>query len=160
MKKSVKSALLRGLLTLGIVMTLGALAATPLVLTAFFKASEFGPAHPHGVAIATACVYACALPYGIALFKLRKIVKLLGGQEPFSLQVAEGFKAVALCAFGEAVVLLGVVGVLYFGFGVFLLALTVIPGIVIPFGCVVVGLLALALAEAFRKAARPQADTH
>lgn len=152
MKKHISSKLLNGFVIIGIIITIIALVVTPLVLTAFFKVSGFKS--PSDIAfIITGCIYVCAIPYLISLFKLKSICKLLSSENPFTLKISENFKTIGVFAFLEVFIFIGVNLFLYFAYDIFLYALTIIPLFVIPFISITAGFLAIVMSNIFRKAA-------
>lgn len=153
MKHKISTTVLNSFVILGILLTFFALAVTPIVLTAFFKSSDFKPATPYAVVIGTVSIYACATPYVIGLFKLKKVCTLLQTEDAISVKIARKFFHISICAFMEAAVYLIVQAILILKFNVFLLALTVIPLFVFPFVCIVIGFLAFVISAVFKKAA-------
>lgn len=156
MKETISSKVLNGFVIAGIVLTILALIGTPLVITALLKVSrmELPVSSISNMAlILTACIYACAAPYVVALFKLKSICKLLTGENSFSPKIAKEFKVIAICSFSEVVIFLLAELILWWGYNFFLYAGTVIPMIVIPFIAVTAGFLSLVMSNIFRKAA-------
>lgn len=154
MKKNVTYRLLNTLMLVGIALTLCALVGTPLVLTAFFKSSDFKPQNPHAVEITTAFIYCCAVPFVAALFRLKSICRRLCGDSAFSPKIVRGFTDIAICAFAEAVVFLGAQLIACIGFQAYMMALTVIPTFIVLFVSITAGFLALVFANIFKKAAQ------
>ncbi|MGI6199634.1 MAG: DUF2975 domain-containing protein [Christensenellales bacterium] len=144
---------LRALVLVGIVLMLGALAATPLVLTAFFKASAFNPQHPHAVAISTVCVYAIAAPCVAALFALLGVCRHLSAGSAGYSAAARRLKIIAGCALAETGIFWAVQAVLSAFFQAFLYALTVIPAVAVPWACAVTALTAWVLADVLGRVA-------
>lgn len=153
MKQQISSKFLNGLVIAGIVLTILTLIATPLVLTALQKVSGMKASlSPNIVYAATVCIYVCGVPYLVALFKLKFISAQLFSDNPFSSKVSTAFQTIAYCAFSAAVLFLASVLILYFGFGLFLYAMTLVPSIIVPFVAVVAGLFALVISNIFKKA--------
>ncbi len=89
--------------------------------------------------ILTACIYLCAVPYLIALFKFKRICKLLTSENSFSPIISKEFQALAICAFSEACIYLLSNIFLYVLFDFYLFAMTIIPLIVVIFISITVG---------------------
>ncbi|MBU5483293.1 DUF2975 domain-containing protein [Clostridium sp. MSJ-11] len=153
MKERTTSKILNGLVIIGIILTILTLIGTPLVLTALIKISGMKPSVPNMKWILTACIYACSAPYVIALFKLKKICKLLTGQNSFSPIISNEFKVIAICAFAEVVVYILSNIFLYVVFDFYLYAITVIPLIIVTFVAITVGFLCLLMSNIFKRAA-------
>lgn len=154
MKKSIKGTVLNTVVILGIIFTLIVLAGVPFIAAAFFKSSEFGGLHPYEWEITVFSVYACAVPFVIALFKLKKVCSLLFTQEAFSQKVAGKLRTIGICAFVEAGVFLAVQIVAGITLGLYqLLALYYIPCAVVLFICIALGFLLLVISDVFKKAA-------
>lgn len=153
MKEKISSKLLNGLVIVGIVLTILALIATPLVITALLKTSNRELLGSNMVLILTGCIYVCATPYLVALFKLKSICRLLCSQNSFSPKIAKEFQIIAICAFSEAVLFILAELFLYFDRSLFLYALTIIPSIIVPFVSITAGFLSLIMSNIFKKAA-------
>lgn len=102
MKEKISSKILNGLVIVGIILTILALISIPLLLTAFFKTSGMKVEISNMKWILTACIYLCAVPYLIALFKFKRICKLLTSENSFSPIISKEFQILAICAFAEA----------------------------------------------------------
>lgn len=154
MKKSINSKILNGLIIFGIVLTIVALVGMPLVLTAALKVSgmEFDRSYSKIAISISILIYICAVPYVIALLKLKSICKALTGENSFALSIAEDFKIVGICAFVEAVTFIGANLILYFVYHIYLYALTIIPLFVVPFIAITLGFLFLTMSNVFKKA--------
>ena len=87
----------------GIVLTIGALIMVPEALTIFLKNSDRFVYRPCAVFALTVCIYACALPYVVALFQLKGICKMFVQGQFFESRVSEKFKDISMCAFLDAV---------------------------------------------------------
>ncbi|WP_055669607.1 DUF2975 domain-containing protein [Desnuesiella massiliensis] len=153
MKDRISSKVLNGFVMLGIVLTILALIGTPLILTALLKVSRMELSVPNMEWILTGCIYACAIPYVVALFKLKSICGLLVGENSFSPKIAKEFKIIAICSFSEVLIFIFSELLLYFVYDFFLYAGTIIPMIVIPFIAVTAGFLSLVMSNIFKKAA-------
>ncbi|MBU5439582.1 DUF2975 domain-containing protein [Tissierella sp. MSJ-40] len=153
MKERISSKLLNGIVIVGITLTILALIATPLVITAFLKVSNRELLGSNMVMILTGCIYICAIPYLIALFKLKSICRLLCSENSFSPEIAKEFQIIAICGFSEAVLFILAELFLYFSCDLFLYALTIIPSIIVPFVSITAGFLSLLMSKIFKKAA-------
>ncbi|HCQ90397.1 MAG TPA: DUF2975 domain-containing protein [Clostridium sp.] len=153
MKERTSSKLLNGLVIVGIILTILALIGTPLVLTAFFKSSSMKLSAPNIKWILTVCIYLCAVPYVTALFKLKKICKLLTSEDSFSPIISKKFQVISICAFAEAVVYILSNLFLYIVFDFYLYAITIIPLIIVVFISVTIGFLCLVMSNIFKRAA-------
>nr|WP_246579358.1 DUF2975 domain-containing protein [Alkaliphilus flagellatus] len=141
------------IVTLGITLTLLALLATPLVLTAFFK-SALSVLNQDLVMTITICIYICAAPYMIALFNLKKLSKLVVKNNPFSPDTAKSLKIISLCAFSEILLFNGCSIYLMYYHDIFLYALSIIPMILVTFISLAIGFLSLTLSHLFDQATR------
>lgn len=152
MKSNITSKIINILVICGIGITLLALLATPLVLTAFLK-SALSVLDQGLVMTITVCIYLCAVPYIVALFSLKKICKIVVKNNPFTIDTAKQLKIIAFCAFSEIILFNG--ASLYFVFAkdAFLMALTIIPMIFVTFISLVIGFAGLTLAQVFEQAA-------
>ncbi|KNF08295.1 protein of unknown function DUF2975 [Gottschalkia purinilytica] len=153
MKKNINSKILDLIVALGIILTLISLLGTPLVLTAFFKTQLLDPEIYHSLVVdITACIYICAVPYLIALFKLKRLCKLVVKNNPFSIEVPKSLKIISTCAFSEVILFNGCLAYLYYLQNIYLYALTVVPAIIVTFVSIFIGFLGLVLAQLFEKA--------
>ncbi|WP_315118246.1 DUF2975 domain-containing protein [uncultured Clostridium sp.] len=153
MKERTSSKVLNGLVIAGIILTILALIGTPLTLTALLKISRMEISVPNMNWILTACIYVCAVPYLIALFKFKRICKLLTDENSFSSIISKEFQVIAICAFAEVVIYILSNLFLYVVFDFYLYAMTVIPLIIIPFIGVTAGFLCLVMSGIFKRAA-------
>ncbi|MHC1748252.1 MAG: DUF2975 domain-containing protein [Cellulosilyticaceae bacterium] len=153
MKNNLNLKLLNGLVITGIALTVLALIATPLVITAAIKVSGTAQSPGSMGTVVSFCIYACAIPYLISLFKLKSICHLFSKDEPFSLKISKDFKVISICAFSEIFIFIGAELILWFGYGFYLYALTIVPLIIIPFICLTAGFMFLVLSNIFKKAA-------
>ena len=127
MKEKISSKILNGLVIMGIILTILALISIPLVLTAFFKTSGMKVETSNMEWILTAFIYLCAVPYLIALFKFKRICKLLTSENSFSPIISKEFQTLAI--------------------------LSLIPLIVVIFISITVGFLFLIMSNIFKVAA-------
>lgn len=153
MKERTSSKILNGLVIIGIILTILALIGTPLVLTAFLKSSSMKLSAPNIKWILTVCIYLCAVPYVTALFKLKKICRLLKGENSFSPIISKEFQVIAICAFVEAIIYILSNLFLYIVFDFYLYAATIMPLIIVVFLAVTIGFLCLVMSNIFKRAA-------
>lgn len=158
MEKKANSKLLHSFVIAGIVLTLLVLIGTPLMLTALFKSSDVGSTVDNIEWVITGCIYACAIPYVIALFKFRKVCILLTSQSSFSPVIPQLFQQIAYCGFAVAVLYVLSNLFLYIVFDFYLYALTIIPLFVISFIAVTAGFFSLVLSNIFKRAAEIQEE--
>lgn len=153
MKEKISSKILNGLVIVGIILTILTLISIPLVLTAFFKTSGMKVETSNMEWILTAFIYLCAVPYLIALFKFKRICKLLTSENSFSPIISKEFQILAICAFSEACIYLLSNIFLYVLFDFYLFAMTILPLIVVIFISITVGFLFLIMSNIFKAAA-------
>lgn len=151
MKKSINATIVNHLVTVGIILTLLALAFTPLGMTAFFK-SALSMTGTNMDMVVTAAIYVCAVPYVATLFSLKKMCKLIVLNQPFSDEMPKCLKRISLYSFCELVLFNVVTLVLYYGYDIFLYALTIFPCIIVSFVALTVGLLSLVFSRLFETA--------
>lgn len=148
MKSTINSKILNILVTTGIVLTLLSLAATPLILTAFFK-SALSMTSTNLDLIVAISIYVCAIPYVAALFDLKKVCKLFATDNYFSEKIPMYLKRISIYAFSEVILFNGAAIFLYYFFDVYLYALTVVPCVIISFVSISIGLLCLVLSKLY-----------
>ena len=148
MKNTINSKILNTLVTTGIVLTLLSLAATPLILTAFFKSALSMTGTNLDLIVAMA-IYVCAVPYVAALFDLKKICKLFATDNYFSEKTPMYLKRISIYAFSEVILFNGAAIFLYYFFDVYLYALTIVPCVIISFVSISIGLLCLVLSKLY-----------
>lgn len=153
MKTSMSSRVVNIIVACGIVLTLLALLATPLLLTAFLK-SAYSILDQDMVTVITSSIYLCAVPFVMALFQLKKLSKIALGGNPFTYHTAKALKVIAVCAFIEIVLFNGCSVFLIYVYDLFLYAATIVPMVVVTFIALTGGLLSLTLAQLFEEAAR------
>lgn len=144
----------------GIAITLLTLFALPLGLTAVFKISGLElTSSPSAMAFKlSACIYACAIPYVIALFKLKSICTLLSSENPFDLKISKAFNDISTCAFALLGIFLTTTLVSVFVLDLYLYAFTIISTIVVSFSCLAAGFLFKVVASVFEEAAQIKED--
>ncbi|WP_251862556.1 DUF2975 domain-containing protein [Clostridium sp. Marseille-Q2269] len=153
MKNTVSSKLLNGFVVVGIILTILVLVGTPLGLTAVFKVSNIKVVNENMPWILTMFIYICAVPYVLALFKLKSICGLLGDENPFSLKISEEFKVIAICAFSEVILFIVSQLILCFVYDFYLYVLTILPIIIVSFISIIAGFLSIVMSNIFKKAA-------
>lgn len=148
MNSNIYSKLLNFIVLLGIVVTFMLLVGTPLILTAFFKAN-FVPMSFYLIMSIATCIYICALPYVIALFKLKKLCSLIVKNNPFSLDSVKSLKIIAICAFSEIVTFICCIKYLEHTIDFFKHFVYGGPIIVVTFLSISIGVLCLVLSRLF-----------
>ncbi|HAK42842.1 MAG TPA: DUF2975 domain-containing protein [Clostridium sp.] len=146
MEKTIGSKILNILVVLGILLTLLGLLGTPLITTAFFKSAFSQPNSPLIIVIVS-CIYLCAIPYIIALLKLKKLCKLIGENDLFSIDATKSLRTISICAFSEIILFNGCSAYLIYVHDMFLYALSIVSMIIITFISLVIGFLALVSAH-------------
>ncbi|MGZ9585825.1 DUF2975 domain-containing protein [Paenibacillus marinisediminis] len=152
MNNKLSSRIMNIIVVCGIVLSLLALAAVPLVLTAFLK-SAFSILDQGLVIAITSCIYLCAVPYMIALFKLKKLSGIAVKNTPFSFDTVKALRVISICAFSEIVLFNGCSLYLVFAHDMYLYALTIFPMIIVTFVSLAIGFFSLTLAQLFEQAA-------
>lgn len=151
MKSSFSPKMLNTIATLGIIITCILLLGIPLITTAFFKSQFFLLDH-NLVMTVTVCIYLCAIPYVIALFKLRKLSGLVVKNNPFSRESVESLKVIAICAFSEIIIFIGCLNYLKYFVEFFKYIVPGGPIILVTFICALIGFLCLVLSQLFETA--------
>lgn len=149
MKKTLYSKLLNLFIIVGSVLALIALLAMPFMLSIYFNS--------HNIEIATNAPYVLsggldilAIPFFIALFQLKKIMKTLYGSEVFTNNISKAFSIVAVCAFVKAVLFVLVNFLMYLTLEIS----SVIICVACPFVAVTAGLLCMCMSVVFDKATK------
>lgn len=152
MKKDLNQKILNSIIVVGIVLTIIALVAMPLGLTAMMKAwgEQMSITKGNMPLILSCAIYICAIPYLIGLFKLKKICKLLRSQNKFSVLIVKELRDIGICAFSEAIIFIFMTVCLYGIFGFYLYALTILSLIIIPFVSIALSLLFFQMSEVFK----------
>ncbi|WP_416829240.1 DUF2975 domain-containing protein [Ectobacillus polymachus] len=148
MKKLTSSIVLNILLIFGLCITIVLLIGTPLIITAFFK-SQFGLLDHYLVWSVSACIYLCAIPYVILLFKLKKLSDLVVKNNPFSNESVKSLKVIAISSFSEVILFIGCVSYLKHSVQFFQYTVFGGPIIVVVFISITIGLLCFVLARLF-----------
>ena len=148
MKKDYSSNILNSIVVIGIILTLIALLAMPLILTAMLKSGLgiVGSSLPMNISIV---IYICAAPYVIALFILKKLCKIVAIKQPFSRDIPQYLKKISICAFSEILIYNIVQVLLYYIFDIYLYGLTIILAIIVSFVSLAIGFLSLVLSKLF-----------
>lgn len=151
MKKLTSPAALKLILMFGIIITLILLIGTPMIVTAFFK-SQYGLLDQALMLSVSACIYICAVPYVISLFKLKKLANLVVENTPFSSESVKSLKVIAICSFSEVILFITCVSSLKYSVAFFQYTVFGGPIIVVTFICITIGLLCSVLARLFEVA--------
>lgn len=143
------------LVPVGIALTLLALFILPLGLTAVLKTSDLElTVSPSVMAFQlTTCIYACAIPYVIALFKLKSICKLLRSENPFDIKISKAFNAISVCAFSETTLFWTATLLTVFILDLYLYSFTIISVVIVTFISITAGFLFKVIAGVFQRAA-------
>ena len=144
MKKDYSSNILNSIVVIGIILTLIALLAMPLMLKSGL--GIVGSSLPMNISIV---IYICAAPYVIALFILKKLCKIVAIKQPFSRDIPKYLKKISICAFSEILIYNIVQVLLYYIFDIYLYGLTIILAIVVSFVSLAIGFLSLVLSKLF-----------
>ncbi|MCR8842697.1 DUF2975 domain-containing protein [Paenibacillus sp. SC116] len=135
---------------LGIALTLLALVATPLVMTAYFK-SGLGITGTNLDTIISAAIFICAIPYVLALFDLKKVCKLIAADHAYSRKIPQSLKRISIYAASEVVIFNIVTFVLCYTYDMYLYALTVLPLIVISIIGASIALLSFVFSNLYKQ---------
>lgn len=147
---NIKSSKILNLLVIfGIAITVLVLIFTPLVLTAFFKTQEvYNSNLPTVISIS---IYICAIPYLVALVYLKKLCNLMGSSDAFSRKIPKVIKWIGISAFSE-VILFNLVNIgLYYFYGLYFYALTVLSCTIVTFISIVIGFFAFVSSGLFNR---------
>ncbi|WP_042273716.1 DUF2975 domain-containing protein [[Clostridium] dakarense] len=148
MKKNASYKVLDIIVTMGIILTLLVLLATPLAITAYFK-SAFSILNQNLIMAITICIYICAIPYIIALFNLKKLCKLIVNNNPFSIDAPKSLKTISICAFSETILFNGCLIFITYYFDMYLYILTIAPMVIVTFISIAIGFLSFVLSKLF-----------
>lgn len=148
MKNNFNPKILNTVVTIGISITLILLLATPFITTAFFK-SQFSLLDSRLVTAVAACVYLCATPYVIALFKLKNLSSLVLKNNPFSIESVDSLKVISICSFSEIIIFIACTKYLTNSVEFFKYTILGGPIIVVTFICVTIGFFCIVLSELF-----------
>lgn len=144
MKKA--SNILYYLVKIGLAITILGLLVFPGIFTTFLKvlygdSSLIAIPKQKSFIIGIISFYTLSIPYTIIIFHLNKIVNLLKKEEYYNSIIVKRLKKISLI-FLILSVLYPLINIfLYYGFNIFLYALTIIPSIILPFLGIVLSLL-------------------
>ncbi|WBW96786.1 DUF2975 domain-containing protein [Oceanirhabdus sp. W0125-5] len=148
MKKNPIPRILHMIVILGITLTCIVLLGAPAITTAFLK-SRFSMSDGKLVITIATCIYFCAVPYVIALFKLKKLSSLVVNNNPFSMESVKSLNVISICAFIEIIIFIACTSYLKYSVEFFKNIILGGPYIVLAFLCVTIGLLCLVLSQLF-----------
>ncbi len=148
MKTNFNPKILNLIVVLGISLTCILLLGTPLITTAFLK-SQFSLLDHNLVMIFTICIYLCAIPYVIALFKLKKLCALVVKNNPFSIESVKSLKVISICSFSEILIFIGCTKYLDYSVERFKNIPLGFPIIILTVICLTIGFLCLVLSQLF-----------
>ncbi|MGL4452649.1 MAG: DUF2975 domain-containing protein [Sarcina sp.] len=152
MKKNFTASLLNIVLIIGIVITLLIAAGAPFLLAASFKVQQL----PLNNNLMFYCVltafYICAIPYIIALFKLRTLASLVLKNLAFTQKTVSVLKTIAICSLSEIILFIICANIIKHMFIEFKDVLLTAPTVVIGFMCITIGLVFVTIAKLFKNA--------
>ncbi|WP_028593747.1 DUF2975 domain-containing protein [Paenibacillus assamensis] len=157
MKNNTIAKVLHLVVVLGIALTLLALAATPLVMTAYFK-SGLGITRTNLDTIISAAIYICAIPYVLALFELKKVCKLIASSSAFSRNIPMSLKRISIYAASEVVLFNMATLILCYTYDMYLYALTVLPLIIISMVGASIALLSFVFSSLYEQVIEMKED--
>lgn len=143
MKKASKALYI--LVKIGLILTIIGFIFFPAIYTAFLKMVyvDGSPIIPKNLSFTLGMVsfYILYIPYTFIIFNLNKIVKFLNKEDYYNKIIVKKLENISLI-FLILSVLYPLINIfLYFGFNIFLYALTVIPSVILPFLGIVLSLL-------------------
>ncbi|MGL4740934.1 MAG: DUF2975 domain-containing protein [Sarcina sp.] len=154
MTKSLSTKVLNIILTIGIIATILIFIGSPFIFGALFKTTG------NVDLISTAAFYSvilgfmlCALPYIIALFSLKNLIKLISKNQSFSLKSIKILNIISICSFSELILFVlcsNIIKRIFIEHFEYILLTPVT--IVIAFICLTLGFLFLILAKLFKNA--------
>ncbi|MDZ4993822.1 DUF2975 domain-containing protein [Clostridium perfringens] len=150
MKSNITSKILDYVVAIGIILTILLLIGTPLLLAALFK-SHFSMIDSRLIWTVTICIYICAIPYVLALFKVKTICHLIKKENPFSFKIVKSLQVICICSFTEIITFSLTSIYLKYSIDFFEKTIIVLPILIISFICVTIGLLCMVLAKLFER---------
>ncbi|MCY6356343.1 DUF2975 domain-containing protein [Clostridium sp. ZS2-4] len=151
MKKNFNPKILNIIILLGISITCILVLGSGFITTAFLK-SQFSLIDHSLVMRITTCIYLCAIPYIIALFKLKKLCSLIVKNNPFSMETVKSLNIISICAFSELIIFIGCKKYLDYSVEGFKTIPLVFPIIALTIICLTIGFLCLVLSQLFETA--------
>lgn len=148
MKNNFSQKILNAIVNLGISITFILLLATPLITTAFFK-SQFSLLEHNLVINVVVCIYLCAIPYVIALFKLKKLCILIKKNNAFFMDSVKSLKVISICSFSEIIIFSGCITYLKHSVEFFQYIVLGGPIVIVTFISLIIGFLCLVLSQLF-----------
>ncbi|MGL4655444.1 MAG: DUF2975 domain-containing protein [Sarcina sp.] len=152
MKKNFTASLLNIVLIVGIIITLLIAAGTPFILGAVFKVQQLPLNNDFMFYSILIAFYICAIPYIIALFKLRTLAGLVLKNKAFTHKSVTVLKTIAICSFSEIILFVICANIIKHTFVEFQYVLLTAPTVVIGFMCIILGLVFVTLSKLFRNA--------
>lgn len=152
MKKNLTASLLNIVLIIGIIITLLIAAGAPFLLGATFKMQELPLNNDFMFYSILIAFYICAIPYIIALFKIRTLAGLVLKNIAFTEKTVTTLKTIAICSFSEIILFVICANIIKHMFVEFKYVLLTAPTIVIGFMCITIGLIFVTIAKLFRNA--------
>lgn len=142
------SKILNIIVLVGICLTLILLAGFPFILGALSKSSSMN-VESKFIVIISLGIYICAVPYIIALFKLKRLCSHITSKNPFCESIPKLITNIAYCAFSE-VFLFNIMNILfYLIFDIYFYGITILLCILITFLSIAIGVFALVSSKLF-----------
>ena len=148
MKRNLNYKILNSLVFIGIYFTLFMLLGAPLFTTAFLK-SQFSLINSKLVFQISICIYICAVPYVIALFNLKRVCKLVGKDDSFTIRIVKSLRTIAFCSFSEIITFSICATYLKYSISLFNSILLLGPIFIVTFIGITIGFLFLVLSQLF-----------
>ena len=152
MKSNTTTKILNIVLIIGIVATILIMLGAPFIIGSALKVLELPLDNTAMFYSFLAAFYICAIPYLLALFKLRTLTGLVSNNTPFVRKSVTSLKTISICAFLEIILFILSTNVIKYIFEEFDGVLLTTPIILIGFMCVTLGLLFAVLAKLFKSA--------
>lgn len=138
------------IVVVGIILTILALIGTPFLLTGLLE-NYLYIVDFQVILTVTICIYICAIPYLLALFKVKTICHLIRKDNPFSLKIVKSLQFICICSFTEIITFSLSTIYLKYSVDFFERTLIVPPILILSFICVAIGLLCMVLAGLFER---------
>lgn len=152
MKDNFTSKILNIILIIGIIITIALMVFSPFIIAAFLKVSQIGTGDDFMFYSIVIAFLILALPYVVALIKLRTLSGLASKNAPFTQKSVNSLKIISICAFLEIILFVICANIIKHTFIVFNDVLLTAPTIFIGFICITLGLVFAVLAQLFNKA--------
>lgn len=154
MIKDLSAKILKLILTIGLLITILISVFSPFIFGAFFKTT--GNVNLVGTALfysVTGSFILCAIPYIVALFNLKRLLKLILINKSFSSKSIKILNIIAICSFSELIIFILSTNIVKRVFiENFEYVLLTAPIILVSFICLTLGFMFLVLAKLFKNA--------